>query len=141
MSKGDLYSRIAASAPVDASAARALSMRGEHEPTVKIPEHHEHYDAPPKVQPVPENKTDRTGRRFGKLTVIGYLRTHRDRSGRWLVRCVCGQYEVRRGSTIDKADAGQSCTRCAKLAWHRSAEYQGARSAASEVFTEEASTP
>lgn len=122
----DLYSRLATSVPVDAAAARAVSMRGEHEPTIKIEDWHKHYDAPPKTFPTPSDVQERTGRKFGRLTVIGFLYGQKKGTpgSRWLVRCVCGQYEVRRGKIIDRADADQCCARCRTLAWHRTPQYQ-----------------
>ena len=57
---------------------------------------------------------DRTGMKSGWLTVIGW---HGGgvKGGRWVVRCVCGNYSVRRGHSIDNDSQEDCCQECADL--------------------------
>jgi hypothetical protein len=61
---------------------------------------------------------DLTGRKCGRLTVIGNAlfkpknwRTDKN-SVRWVVRCSCGRYEHRTTKTIKKADPISCCNQC-----------------------------
>lgn len=109
----DRYDRVASSAPVNADAARIYGARGERETLRPLPETVRHFDAPPKILPVPASAPNRTGKKYGALTVIGYLGPNsRNRGSEWLVRCLCGQYEVRRAKAVDKASPHDCCARC-----------------------------
>lgn len=81
-------------------------------------------EAPPRVN-MPHDQTDLAGMQIGQLVVVRYLgdRIHRDakRTGsRWLVRCLCGRYENRRGRTLRKAIGSDAiwadrCEECQNL--------------------------
>lgn len=64
------------------------------------------YDAPLKTKAVPRYLEDLIGTKRGKMTVVGYLgyqatpsynRNKRHPPHKWLVKCICGKYEVRDG--------------------------------------------
>lgn len=61
---------------------------------------------------------DFTNTRIGRLTVIGYWgRNDSPHSGtaarhRWVVRCDCGIYSIRREEKIKKRNPKDSCSRC-----------------------------
>lgn len=82
--------------------------------------HHEHQRAPGVVceslpietKPCPD-KEDFTGRRFGTQTVIGYAKNHK---GRLVVKCVCGNYSLRKPSIMDSEHSDRdSCEDCYRL--------------------------
>jgi len=117
MKGSDAFDRIMTSTPVNRSAALAVSGKGEHfEPKVKIA--CEHHDIPPKTVPVPTNiAEDLTGRKWGRMTVVGYLRSSTNNTGGavWLARCACGAYETRRTKPIKNASPRDRCTKCNAL--------------------------
>jgi hypothetical protein len=73
-------------------------------------------ECPPLKPPAP-NAPDLTGLRRGSLTAIGML----DKTaagygpaggdGRWVVRCDCGRYEVRRARSLS-VNANDACQDC-----------------------------
>ena len=110
------YDALAASAPLNADAAQAYGMTGEHDLGYTIPDHVRHWDAPPRILPVPSDTTDRTGRKFGRFTVIGYLGHHKKKGSRWLVKCLCGLYEMRGRKAVDNPEnEGDGCLRCRRI--------------------------
>ena len=52
---------------------------------------------------------DLTGKKRGRLTVIGKAR---DIKGRWVVRCSCGNYEVRKASALTGEYLPEQAARC-----------------------------
>lgn len=50
------------------------------------------------------SKDDLTGKTIGRLLVVGFSVLERKRkdcsSGRWVVRCLCGRYEIRTSKSI-----------------------------------------
>jgi hypothetical protein len=57
------------------------------------------------------------GRRFGKLIVMGLSTVptaDSGRSGRWVVRCDCGAYEVRRRAALMNRNALHECHDCGR---------------------------
>lgn len=79
----------------------------------KVPSWHDHWTAPPIPEGRrPDDKEDLTGRAFGRLTVIRYHKTHKKDGSRWLVRCTCGDYELRRSRTIRDAAEDAMCAAC-----------------------------
>jgi hypothetical protein len=69
--------------------------------------------APPQTKPHPRLSEWLNARR-GKLTVVGYFGNEKNQP-KWLVRCDCGLYELRKESTLRKkptANADQ-CNACA----------------------------
>lgn len=96
--------------PVNSVAARVVS-NGVH---------HEHQRAPGVVcesMPIETltipGKEDFTGRRFGTFTVVGYAMNHK---GKLVVRCVCGNYSVRKPSIMESEHSERdSCEDCYRL--------------------------
>jgi hypothetical protein len=116
----DIFERIAASAPADSTAARVTSKGAHYDPSFKSCR--DTWDAPPPMKPVPAVPTAQgiVGRRFGRLTVIG-LRAEQNQNKRssWVVRCVCGAYEVRKAAAIRNSDPQACCQRCEAVRRHR----------------------
>ena len=46
------------------------------------------------------NRSDITGQAFGRLTVIRYVGTNRDRKAQWLCRCECGEDATVTGKSL-----------------------------------------
>lgn len=112
MSANDIFDRIAASSPINRAAGLAVSGASIHyEP--KINDARESWDAPPALRPIPPNVPPLVGRRFGRMVVVGL---QAETNGRWVVRCACGKYEVRRAAAINgKYAAVQQCQVCDHL--------------------------
>jgi hypothetical protein len=124
------FDRIAASAPLNATAARVTS-KGEHYESLKrITQLH--WDAPPKMREVTATDleqtsfTDLRGRQFGRLTVLGILAREKTGSTKpnvWVVKCVCGDYESRTGKAIrNPANSDDCCQKCRQVAYLRRRE-------------------
>lgn len=61
------------------------------------------YYAPPPLRAVPRDPlfNDLTGRRFGRLTVLGLAVAGFDgKKKRWSCRCTCGKYSTHRGQSL-----------------------------------------
>lgn len=95
----DIHARRA----VDRTAARVTSSGEHYEPVVGKGNAHDS-DLPIATAPVPANVKDLTGTKLGRLTVIGYHSVTRYNGARknkhvrrkWVVRCDCGRYSIRR---------------------------------------------
>jgi len=79
------------------------------------------YKNKPATIPFPGQKEhDLTGVKYSRLTVIGYIRSKKQKSGGaiWLVRCVCGQYEERVSKGIKNHDPKKvyRCSVCERFA-------------------------
>lgn len=59
-------------------------------------------------------KYDLSGARCGRFTVIGQFDNGKKylNGARWVVRCSCGRYEVKRTKTIKNPHDGQMCSEC-----------------------------
>lgn len=113
------FDRLASSAPLNADAAKAVSMRGEADLSLRLEDQFQHWECPQKTWPVPLGQQDYTGLKMGRLTVIGYYGAHWKKGySLWLVRCVCGRYELRKGRNIrqPKPSTVHECRRCNKMA-------------------------
>jgi len=64
-----------------------------------------------KTIPTPKhpNLKDLTGDRFGRFKVIGLSA---DKAKRWVVRCSCGNYELRTSKCIISNQPDQMCIKC-----------------------------
>lgn len=104
------FKRILFAGPVDAQAARVVG-KGETWTPATATQDIVH-DAPPAMRKVPGNMPNLTGTKYGRLTVIG-LAVHRAHGGspRWVCRCVCGNYTLRRSKSV-KECTGHSCGPC-----------------------------
>ena len=98
--------------PMDRVAARVVFGKGEHwTPVHKSP--NEGWDAPPPAEAaMPPWATDLTGMRRGHITALRYHRTNKNNGPKWLVRCDCGRYELRRAATWLKTAAFDACQQC-----------------------------
>lgn len=72
-----------------------------------------HWTAPPIPKARrPADLPDLSGRVVGRMVVWGY-HSSQFADGQWLVRCACGDYEIRRGNFItSNADGEHSCEVC-----------------------------
>jgi hypothetical protein len=117
MPKRDVFDEVLASAPQGAVAAKVTGRGTHYEPDVNFA-CVEHFDAPPPMTSVPKcpQFVDFTGARFGRLTVVGLGRPDGNgKSGRWVVRCACGDFEYRRTAAIKRALEREHCeARCKK---------------------------
>ena len=110
------WSRISAASAINRTAA-VVTAGSEVEGSFRRPPHDcWHARVPPQtISPryFPDVATgfeDLTGRQTGRLTVIGYLgKQNPKKKARWLVRCACGDYEVRHAAAIKAAASGDDC--------------------------------
>lgn len=109
------FDAVAASAPLDRQASVIRDGSGEVW-EAKICPSILHFKAPPQqVSRKPRNKADLTGRVYGRLTVVRYHTTSGAGRGIWLLRCVCGDYELRRGEKIREYVGDVCCAACRSL--------------------------
>lgn len=144
----DTFDAVLAARPQSATAGRVTSKGAHWTPDVdrgpKL-----HWSAPPPMQAfraVHEGKRDLTGLQVGRLTVIGVLADSVPGRSRWVVRCRCGDFEVRRHKTLRKTalrgsrlgpdgQTNDRCDNCAALqAIHFKYQRDGARPI-SDFFT------
>lgn len=97
VSRGAVVARDSARPEAQRSAGKLANRLG-----VRQPDHLKHYLEPP----LPERPwnpgfgRDHHGKRYGKLSVVRFhARTGAGRAT-WLVRCDCGDYELRRGTSL-----------------------------------------
>ena len=123
--------------PINATAARVMA-RGESfycrpcETTVDS-------SLPIETRPIPADYrmnpdfVDFTGKQIGRVKVMGLAAA---KSGRWVCKCRCGSYVLRRASALRGERAGSSpCDQCYLLAVSKRNEFQ--RRTGIERFTEE----
>lgn len=113
--------------PVDVTGkTRDLRLPAEPTDQENTTDGRQRWRAPPApLAPRPHNVQDLTGRPFGRMTVIGYHKSKAGLGALWLVRCVCGYYELRRSKAIVNSGAEQSCSECTRLEhlrWRASSE-------------------
>jgi len=112
------WDRIITSSPVNKTAALQAAP-GEHwEPAVSIMNH---YAEPPTMKPVTQcmltdNFTDFTGRKFGRLTVLGLMqKASKNTKASWVCRCTCGDYCTKTARNLKASTNGGDnfmCGRC-----------------------------
>lgn len=97
--------------PSDKVAGRVAS-RGEHFEW-SPPAHNVHsaepipHRAPTAAERIMPAFVDLTGLKSGRLTVIGIALDVTANGTRWVVRCVCGSYELRRAKYLKACAAGE----------------------------------
>lgn len=135
MKTSDFYA-VAPLSPVNSTAGRVTS-KGEHwRPRVgrAVIAH-----APLPVMPITNQMrmsgdfADLTGRRVGRLTVIGYGGKSGKNAGgaRWVCRCDCGTYTYRYKKTIaTPSGAFIGCAECERMNRIREDSVSGVRSSA-----------
>lgn len=105
------FDAIATAVPLNREASTVRDGSGDFY-DFPIPLHVQHWKAPPTpVGKLGKGAEDLTGRVFGRLTVI---RFHGSAGGEWarpiwLVRCACGDYEVRRSKTLRSTTNADAC--------------------------------
>lgn len=71
----------------------------------------------------PSNVKDWTGVKLGRISVVAYSHARRLNDGDirhyWVVRCSCGEYEMRRSESLAKLSPHQMCKKCEKNEWLR----------------------
>lgn len=115
------YDRIVTSAPLDRQAAvvgAASGEGGELDLATSNKGGRPQWDAPLACLPVPPDVESWTGRKIGRLAVIGYLgrgagHVSGAKARRWLVRCSCSAYETRREAALQAPAVEEMCGRCA----------------------------
>lgn len=134
------FHAIATAAPLNATAASVRDGSGDGYEG-RVPEWHAHWKAPP----LPEGKfkpsatgEDLAGLRFGAgMVVVRYHRRHPTQSGaQWLVRCSCGDYELRSTRAIRKARDDHKCQACdwfQHVKWQREQERKGLTTAKADA--------
>jgi hypothetical protein len=118
----DRTQKIVASSPVNRTAALVVS-RGVSWNS-KLPlENPYDSETPIPTSFMPRGLKDLRGIVFGRLTVIGYFGRKKKGKGtqarhRWVVKCFCGTYTVRRQTTLIKLrtrNDNDCCDRCKHL--------------------------
>ena len=104
--------------PVDQTAALVVS-RGEHFEYVQLGSEL-CTPLPPHTKPVESDEDNLAGIKFGRLTVIG---RHDAGKIRWVCRCVCGNYVLRRPVAIQAAAHDSACPQCYLMAVSKRNEY------------------
>ena len=120
MTKTTNWDAVAASAPLDVTAARVMGAVGEPSAFRKkvIGETYRRDFAPPKVKPREVIRgVNLTGLVVGRLTVIGLAdlpERNKKRNAAWVVRCVCGAYEMRTARALRNPEyvPTASCSHC-----------------------------
>ena len=121
MGRGDLFERLAVSAPADSVAAKQVSAGTHFDGLGNKQMPKAHWDHPPPMRPVPDHKTTRgmIGYTFGRFTVVGLLRDSNPKKGAaWVVRCACGDYETRKAKAIrNSRNSEDRCAVCRYLVY------------------------
>jgi len=104
--------------PIDRVATRVIFQKGEFVPDRRFPFT---FKTCPQTIPYTQYKGNNEGKDFtgakpGRLTVIGYRGRGKQEFGTWVVRCACGNYELRKTKTIKKGLDGRlpddCCAEC-----------------------------
>lgn len=101
--------------PIDRLASRVTQKGISYVPNKKISQ--KHFTERPPIAAVPKDLPDLTGAVFGQFKVIGLFDVHRkpngERKSKWLVRCSCGDFEIRTRRAIkNKNNADDCCDIC-----------------------------
>ena len=105
--------KILTSFPINETAARVTSKGVHWEPQKKIQT--QEADAPFPMKKPPLNIKDVTGHRFGRFSVLGYSA---DGNSKWVCRCDCGRYALRKTRAVLNKENGQDrCELCRHLSY------------------------
>jgi hypothetical protein len=104
------FDKVLTSEAINEVARRVTSEGDDHDELRPHGNNSARFLACPELKPLPDNRDpekmpDWTGHNYGELKVIGYYGT----GGRWVVRCSCGIFELRKTGTIRKG----RCPLCA----------------------------
>lgn len=115
MKRGEtVFNHIATGTPINRTAAVSVSARGsDWVPEARMPPGFRHWKSPPAMlawaqAPRYPGEEDLTGKKFGRLTVLGILADSPAGGRRWVLRCVCGDYEARASKAIRLSLAGMN---------------------------------
>lgn len=109
MSTSDRIDAVLASVPLNKTAARVLSQRGEHYEPPAPRLNPTHSDLPLPIKKIAglggsavKAASELIGRRFGRLTVMGIFDNPAPGKPKaaWVVRCSCGHYETRKRKAL-----------------------------------------
>lgn len=101
--------------PVDKTSAMMFAKGVQYTNSVKVT--CAHWESPPPLRAIPPDAPKLVGEKIGRFTVIGL---HRDYNGSWVVRCSCGDYELRKAKSIlNPNNFGDRCTKCRNVAFER----------------------
>jgi hypothetical protein len=96
--------------PIDRTAAMMLS-KGVAPPEITIT--CDHWEVCPPLKKPAINGPDLSGHRQGRLVAVGM---HKERQGRWVVRCDCGDFEIRTAKSLrNHANSADKCVKCRKI--------------------------
>lgn len=105
--------------PVNRAAAMAISPQKTDEVTLPKKFFREHWDVPPPMREITDDLrknpgfVDLTGRTFGRRKVVGLSAKVVDQNSTyWVLRCVCGIYELQRGRALKRGSAPDRCCWC-----------------------------
>lgn len=107
------FDKLFASKPVNKQTAMANSGGYTYAPKIKEGARTSQI-CPPILPMSPRVPEDLTGKKFGRLTVVGYGGRHKNKHvTQWVVRCVCGNFEYRRSKSINNpSNFGDRCQEC-----------------------------
>lgn len=109
---------VKSAAPIDSVAARVTKKGIEYRPDKIIKNLDSAY--PIDTLPAPKNCEDLTGLTFGRFVVVGY----HGKGGKWVCRCSCGRYAVRRAKSIfNKENTKDRCEYCRQIAFIKREEH------------------
>ncbi|HBE9078608.1 hypothetical protein [Serratia fonticola] len=106
--------------PINRTAALVLGKGFAYQPKKKI----QTADQPNPIRvrfEVPPNLKKFIGKKFGRMTVIGLAY---ERRGRWVVRCTCGTYTLRKLKSINNPENRHDCCeQCRQLNYLKCADH------------------
>lgn len=116
--KGVDWDALAAAAPLNRDASIARDGSGEiFTPLKRGLKERQFTEIPPlRAHPPDPGFVDMTGRKIGRLTVVGYLgKGHK--GALWLVRCACGAFERRVTRTLKRSAVDGRNDRCGECGY------------------------
>ncbi len=146
----DTFERLAASAPVNGTAARQLARGEGWNPAVQLCDHYPDQPALKPITPLMARQAgfvNFTGREIGRLKVMGLMDKAGGGPASWVCRCKCGAFCTRTSKSLRVGERGGNsfvpmCGRCdyqaklsqgwvprhvAPMAWESAWSTRGAR--------------
>jgi len=113
--------KVITSIPVDRTASIVTSKGFNFQSNKKILNADQ--SMPIEIQSIPRHVVeDLTGVKRGRLTVVGYSRNNK---GRWVVRCDCGIYTLRRHKSIkNEQNDVDRCEACRETLYFRRRQFR-----------------
>lgn len=145
MSAKNRFDAILASVPMNGTAGAVTSPGVHYTPVLKDAPHLLHWDAPPKIRAIPNGGgstqfNDLSGIKFGRFTVVGVWddaegAPRNDVKTKWVVRCACGDYEVRSSRAVKNPKNDQDRCRFCRDLEYKKRRYRDLGSRKIEDFT------